>query len=303
MSDGEHPAQAAAAPGTIGARLRAAREAQGLSVAEVAARTRVTQRFLEALENDRLDLLPSPTYASGFARAYARAVGLDPADVGRDIRGELARGAMPIRQHHIEEIADPARGPSRGVVIVAAGLALAVLVLGLLWLSTGMMRGTQEAPATAASPTPVAASRPVPAASTAAPAGKVVLTARDEVWMRVYDANNQTLFLGTKKKGETFEVPATADRPMINVGRPDQLAITVDGREVPALGDGKRAIKDVGISAAALAARGGGAATPAAAPTARATGTTGGVPAAFQSPAPAASARAGSASSAGNTPD
>uniref|UniRef100_UPI002583ED0C helix-turn-helix domain-containing protein n=1 Tax=uncultured Sphingomonas sp. TaxID=158754 RepID=UPI002583ED0C len=270
MSDGEHPAQAAAAPGTIGARLRAAREAQGLSVAEVAARTRVTQRFLEALENDRLDLLPSPTYASGFARAYARAVGLDPADVGRDIRGELARGAMPIRQHHIEEIADPARGPSRGVVIVAAGLALAVLVLGLLWLSTGMMRGTQEAPATAASPTPVAASRPVPAASTAAPAGKVVLTARDEVWMRVYDANNQTLFLGTKKKGETFEVPATADRPMINVGRPDQLAITVDGREVPALGDGKRAIKDVGISAAALAARGGGAATratPAAAPT------------------------------------
>ncbi|WP_288456194.1 RodZ domain-containing protein [uncultured Sphingomonas sp.] len=300
MSDGEHPAQAAAAPGTVGARLRAAREAQGLSVAEVAARTRVTQRFLEALENDRLDLLPSPTYASGFARAYARAVGLDPADVGRDIRGELARGAMPIRQHHIEEIADPARGPSRGVVIVAAGLALAVLVLGLLWLSTGMMRGTQEAPAAAVSPTPVAASRPVPAASTAAPAGKVVLTARDEVWMRIYDANNQTLFLGTKKKGETFEVPATADRPMINVGRPDQLSITVDGREVPALGDGKRAIKDVGISAAALAARGSAAATPAAAPTARptarATGPTGGVPAAVQSPAPAAA-------TATNTPD
>ncbi len=294
MSEGQQPAPAAPAQGptSVGARLRAAREAQGLSLPEVAARTRVTQRFLEALENDRLDLLPSPTYASGFARAYARAVGLDQAEIGRAIRGELASGAMPIRHHHIEEIADPARGPSRGLVIVAAGVALAVLVLGVLWLTTGMFRGTSEAPAEQV----VAASSPVPAARVAptpTPVGKVVLTARSDVWMRIYDAAGQTLFLGTKKPGETFEVPPNANGPMINVGRPDQLTITVDGREVPPLGDGKRAIKDVGISATALAARAGGsapvaAASPAARPAAprpRVSGSpaaTQAVPAAFQ---------------------
>lgn len=73
MDDGEHggggPASGAGAPQTVGQRLRAAREAQGLSMADLAQRTRVTQRFLEAIENDRLDLLPSSTYASGFARA------------------------------------------------------------------------------------------------------------------------------------------------------------------------------------------------------------------------------------------
>jgi len=271
MSEGEHPAQAtsptgAPPPGTVGARLRAAREAQGLSVAEVAARTRVTQRFLEALEDDRLDLLPSPTYASGFARAYARAVGLDQAEIGRGIRGELARGAMPMRQHHVEEIADPSRGPSRGLVIVAAGVALAVLVLGVLWLSTGLFRGTQETPAAASSPAAVARSAPVPPPSPTPAVGKVVLTAKNEVWLRVYDGANKTLFTGTLQPGQTFEVPAGVDRPMLNIGRPDQLAITVDGRALPPLGDGKRAMKDVGISAPALAARFSGVSAPVASP-------------------------------------
>lgn len=283
MSDGEQPAVTHAAPATVGGRLRAAREAQGLAIAEVAARTRVTQRFLEALEQDRLDLLPSPTYASGFARAYARAVGLDQAEIGRAIRAELARGAMPIRQHHIEEIADPSRGPSRGLVIVAAGVALAVLVLGVLWLSTGLFRGTQETPETAASPAVAASAAVPPAARPAAAAGKVVLTARDEVWMRVYDGADKTLFTGTLKPGETFEVPAGTDRPMLNIGRPDQLAVIVDGREVAPLGDGKRALKDVPISAAALAARGPPAPAPSALPTPQASTS----PAASPSPAAA----------------
>jgi hypothetical protein len=53
---------------------------------------------------------------------------------------------------------------------------------------------------------------------------------------------------------------------MINIGRPDKLQVTINGSAVPALGDGKRAIKDVPISAAALQAR--GTTTPAAAPAA-----------------------------------
>ena len=166
MSDAEHGGglprdvggEGPAAPRTVGARLRAAREAQGMSMADLAQRTRVTQRFLEAIEDDRLDLLPSSTYASGFARAMARAVGLDQAEVGRDIRAAIAGGGGPVRTHHIEEIADPARAPSRGLVVVTLGIALALVVLGILYFATGTFRGTGEsAPATsqavAAAPT------------------------------------------------------------------------------------------------------------------------------------------------------
>jgi cytoskeleton protein RodZ len=263
MSDGETGEMASAKPATVGQRLRAAREAQGLSLPEVATRTRVTQRFLEAIEHGRLEDLPSSTYAVGFAKAYARAVGLDQVIIGRDIREEMnAPGAVQRPQHHVQEIADPARGPSRGVVIVALGLALAVLILALLWFTTGVFRSTGgdsasepagNAQVTAAVPAPAVV--PTPAAAT----GPVVLTAADEVWLRVYDADNKTLYLGTMKPGERFEVPANANDPMINVGRPDKLRITLGDRAITPLGDGSRPLKDIRISASALAARVSGA--------------------------------------------
>jgi hypothetical protein len=86
-----------------------------------------------------------------------------------------------------------------------------------------------------------------------------VLTANDDVWLRVYEAdgtpNGKTLFENTLKPGDHFDVPADAQNPMINIGRPDKLQVTVNGSAVPALGTGKVAIKDVPISAAALLAR------------------------------------------------
>lgn len=61
--------------------LRAARERQGLSLEDVAARTRVRPALLRALEEGRYDALPGPVYTRGFLKLYARAVGLDPAAV------------------------------------------------------------------------------------------------------------------------------------------------------------------------------------------------------------------------------
>jgi cytoskeleton protein RodZ len=96
---------------------------------------------------------------------------------------------------------------------------------------------------------------PQPAPTPAAGPGQVVLTASGEVWVRIYDGANQTLAIRTMQPGERFEVPRDADRPMINVGRPDQLVVTIDGQQVAPLGGPERAIKDVGISADALRAR------------------------------------------------
>ena len=68
------------APQSAGDQLRAAREAAGMSRSDVAAKTRVAERHLEAIEGNRFADLAAPTYAVGFSRAYARAVGLDEND-------------------------------------------------------------------------------------------------------------------------------------------------------------------------------------------------------------------------------
>lgn len=244
-------------PARPGDRLRDARESRGLSLAEVAARTRVPQRHLEALEAGDYAALPSPTYAMGFSKAYARAVGVDEVGIAQEVRRDLDR-LGPRRPEYVPyETADPARVPSRGIAILGVGVALAVLILVGLWYGTSLFQPNTGTPAAddgvvaqAIAPTPT------PAATPAVPTGgQVVLTASDEVWLRVYDADNATLYLGTMKPGERFEVPAGAKDPMINVGRPDKLAVTLNGSAIPPLGDGSRAIKDVRVSGEAIAAR------------------------------------------------
>ncbi|MGR6328931.1 helix-turn-helix domain-containing protein [Sphingomonas sp. XXL09] len=273
--DRGQPDANSATPMTAGGRLRVAREARGLSLAEIAGRTRVPQRHLEALETGNYGALPAPTYAMGFSKAYARAVGLDEVAVAQDVRGELDRLGPRQPEYVPYETADPARVPSRGVAVIAAGVAVAVLVLVALWYGTTLFQSyrtgsTDGGPV--ASQT-IAAAPAAPAATpTAAPAQgeQVRLTANDEVWLRVYDADNKTLYLGTMKPGDSFDVPTDAKQPMINVGRPDKLAVTLNGSAVPPLGDGSRAIKDVRVDGAALAARINGQPLPVATPVATA---------------------------------
>ncbi len=253
-------------PKTAGERLRESRESQGLSLAEVAARTRVPLRHLEAIEQSNYSGLPSHTYSVGFAKAYARAIGMDEVSIARDVRAQADAVQRPP-EYQPYEMQDIKRQPPKGLALGVTIAAVLVLLAAGLWYGTTLFRGDGEtstaAPAAEIMPPPVA--QPVEPVSV--PSGQVTLTATDLVWLRVYDADGKSLYEAEMKPGERYDVPADANRPMINVGRPDKLQVAVNGSNVPALGDGARAIKDVEISAQALLARGtDAAATPAAAP-------------------------------------
>ena len=61
-------------------------------LADVAAKTRIPQRHLEAIERDDFNALPSTTYSVGFARAFARTVGADEVAVAALVRSQLEQG-------------------------------------------------------------------------------------------------------------------------------------------------------------------------------------------------------------------
>ncbi|WP_052134349.1 helix-turn-helix domain-containing protein [Sphingomonas sp. 37zxx] len=242
-------------PTTVGEGLRLAREAQGLALSDIAQRTRIPLRHLEAIEASNYISLPSITYAMGFTRAYARMIGADEVEIARDLRIEIADTWEAVPRHEPYDLTDPARVPPRGLALAGVAVAVLLLIGVALWYGTGLFR-TEEAPpaemvvATAPVPPPASIETVQPTG-----AGQVTLTASDEVWVRVYDANDKTLLMKTLQPGERYDVPMAAEGPMINVGRPDQLTVTIDGSAVPPLGDGRRAIKDVALSAEALRAR------------------------------------------------
>lgn len=78
-TDGNAGERGAAA--SAGALLRAARERQGMHIATLAAAIKVAPRKLEALEHDRWDELPGPTFTRALAQAVCRALKADPGPV------------------------------------------------------------------------------------------------------------------------------------------------------------------------------------------------------------------------------
>lgn len=273
----------ARAPAGIGPQLRAAREAKGLTLEQVAAETRIPQRHLLAMEAGAFAKLPGRTYAVGFARTYAKTVELEPDEVAAGVRAELDAQSDEGYRPASFEPGDPARVPSRALGWVAAFAVLLLLAGGFFFFRTifapaGELPSLVEQQAAERQAQQGAAVRPSAPAQPAAanPTGPVVFTATAPgIWVKFYDASGKQLMQKQMALGESFTVPADAQGPMLWTGRPDALAITVGGRPVPKLAEKEQVMKDVPVTAAALLARG----RPTAPPSATSTG---------ENPAPAA---------------
>lgn len=288
------------APGP-GERLRLAREDAGLSLAQVAVETRIPQRHLEVIEAGDFGALPARTYAIGFAKTFARAVGLDENEIANAVRTELAkRDAVPATRPATFEPGDPARVPGSNIIWIATAAVLALLVIGYFGYNS-MFAPAAELPSLLPEeqPTSKASAAPTPAQPAPAASEPVVFTALEPgVWVRFYDASGTQLLQKELAQGETYTVPANAQGPLLWTGRPDALKITVGGREIPRLADRQQIVKDVPVSAAALLARPSPtqarpqAAAPSPAPTPSATPTPRPTQARRAEPAPTPAARA-----------
>lgn len=250
---------------TVAQRLRTAREGAGLDIKTVAATTRIAPRHLEALERGDYAAMAGRPYILGFARNYARALGLDAQAVAEAVRGELdARDPAPVpRVIHQFEVGDPAKTPSQMVRWLVLLLLVAVTAMGLVFWRSYYMPAAglpslvgpgEPAPA----PAPAAAALP-PAGPAAAPApsGPVVFTAlEDGIWVKFYDGAGTQLMQKQMARDESFTLPAQVSEPRLWTGRPDALRITIGGQEVPRIAKKEGIVKDVPVSAQALLSRG-----------------------------------------------
>ena len=136
---------------SFGAELRKEREIRGVSVKEIAEATKVSGRFLEAIERNDFDVLPAPVFTRGFVREYARYLGLNTDDaVNRymhfveqsDVTGERGRFGLRDSGEMLMDI--PPKG-SPWVIWVIALIAVVVLSLAAWWWFIGRDVSPQSA--------------------------------------------------------------------------------------------------------------------------------------------------------------
>jgi len=239
--------------------LRAAREAKRLELSHIAAETRIPVRHLESIETGDFAALPSRTYAIGFAKNYASAVGVDPEQAADEVREEMAGGQVHATyMAGGNDLGDPAKLPSAGLAWFGAFAAILLAVGAIFFYNTyfgaGATPGSLIADSDEAGEA-VTDADGVEQAS-APTGGSVVFTAlEDGIWVRFYEDGGERLFEGTMASGDTFELPASANDARINTGRPDAFSIMIGGQSVPKLADRPVTMGDTPISSEALLAR------------------------------------------------
>lgn len=255
---------------SVGERLRVAREAKGLSLEDIARQTRIPVRHLEHIEREEWDALPAITYSVGFARSYANTIDLDGARIGAEVRellGGVRMGGTTATAHY--EPADPARVPPRSLAIAAAIIAVLLVIAYLVWRSSAVDDGSPADVAITQSEEPSPTNAAAPGAATPAPTpanGPVVLTAVEDVWLKIDQAGGASLYMGTLKAGESYQVPAGAQAPKLRTARANVLRVTVGGAPVAPLGPPETTVSNVSLVPADLAARSQGGAAPPASP-------------------------------------
>ena len=117
---------------SVGEFFRQVRETKGLTIDEVASKTRIRSDFVKALEDCNFAKLPDQVFAKGFVRSYARSLGLDEEDAihrftqsaGAFYEKQDERERLKVRQAEEER----KRQANRKAVAIAIGIAVLTLI-------------------------------------------------------------------------------------------------------------------------------------------------------------------------------
>lgn len=230
--------------GSFGEKLKRERELRGVSLREIADGTKISVRFLQALEEDKVASLPGGLFPRAFAKQYAMFLGLDVERTVADFvaaHGELAPerkpAPLPVRRAPL----------SLGHVFLAA---IAVVALFLTLRRAGPEARPEPATTPLAAPVVLATDRvyPAPASVPGAPSDSLVLTmtAQADCWVEVR-ADGNTLVNRVLAQGESQTFEARGEL-VLSVGNAGGLSIRVNDRPALPLGRSGEVRKNIVIT-------------------------------------------------------
>ncbi|HEV7425826.1 MAG TPA: RodZ domain-containing protein [Thermoanaerobaculia bacterium] len=265
---------------SFGEELRREREIRGISLKEIADATKISKRFLEAIERNDHKTLPAPVFTRGFVREYARYLGLSSDDmvnrynfaaVGDDRIEQSAHldrlttpqaPPVPRKKTQQKSIPPPYARVDRNVYI------LLIVVIALAGVSYWALKHRRETRANeiriaaetkAAVPTPVAPPPAVvqtataPTQTSAAVPAKLILSLEitRTSWITL-DADGERLINDELRRGFHRTVEAKDAFRFKTIGNAGGVSMTLNDLPVPSLGQDGQVLHDVVLDRAVL---------------------------------------------------
>lgn len=229
----------------FGEELRKEREMRTISLKEIADATKVSKRFLEAIERNDFRTLPAPVFTRGFVREYARYLGLNADDMVARY-DEYIRAAEPSPSEVLPEVKASFSsyvGPIAFVVVLIALAAGAIWGGVRWWRSRG--HATQEAETATSTNTAATAPAPAPAAPQT-PASPLHMEIRfvEATWITV-ESDGKTAINDEVAAGVTRTIDASDHILFKTLGNAGGVELTLNGTRLPSLGNSGDVRKNV----------------------------------------------------------
>jgi hypothetical protein len=208
----------------IGATLRAERERRHVSLDAVARGTLVRQDFLELIDADRLEELPTGAYAKGFIRSYVAYLGLDPKPFLQAYDDRCGDAGPEFSRFSQKGVRVPPAAQKRAWKF-AVGSAMFMLVLLALLGAFRSGEGEDELPSSSTTAARVAAASTAPNAMGAVVRLEVI---SDETWVEA-EVDGQPVFANTLQRGE-YETFKGAENIVLFIARGETVRLTANGQ-------------------------------------------------------------------------
>jgi cytoskeletal protein RodZ len=223
----------------LGERFRAAREARGVTLSEVAEQIRIRAVYLAAIEDEEWGTVGAPVYIRGFLRTYARFLGIDPEEAvaafNRTQPGQPAAGSSA------QEPAPSVASRRRSGLLIWIAATVAMLLVAFVVYNELAWRGEQTAvaPTPAVTATPGAGPTALPPPQSQPPnpaaegANSLALVLSAPSWLRV-TVDGSVSMEGTFPAGtaKTFH----GKNALVRIGNAGGVEIYVDGKDRGKLG-------------------------------------------------------------------
>jgi hypothetical protein len=211
----------------IGSSLRTAREQRKLDLADVEHATHIRAKYLQALEDERFDVLPGEAYVKGFLRTYADQLGLDGQQFVEEYNARFPAAEAP-------EAAPLVRVRPRRRVLDARLVVIPVAVaIGLFVWRTASGGNGHEKSASVPAPVHVAANtvkRRPPAPPRPKTARFDLVAARGPCWLSVRLGSDTGRLLYERTLGTGQRARFVAARLWLRIGAPWNVDATLNGR-------------------------------------------------------------------------